>query len=288
MGSVYKRELKSALNSMTGYIVIAFILLIVGIYTVAYNIKGGAPNFEYSLYSTVFYLVFVIPILTMRSFSEEKSQKTDILLYSLPISSTKIVLGKYFAMLTVYAIPTALVSVFPLLLSAYGSINFASSYGAVLIFFLLGAAMIGIGMFMSSLTESQVIAAVLGIAVLVFSYLAHGIAEFIPETALATMLFFTVLIIAVALIVSRLTKNSTAALMTAAVLESVLLAVYFINKNLLSGLATRTVEALGIFEKTYPFFLYNVFDITSVVYYLSIAAVTVVLTVQSFEKRRWC
>ncbi len=288
MGAIYKREFKSAFHNMTGCIAVSFMLLISGIYMVAYNFQGLSPQFENVLYSIRFYLAFIIPILTMRSFADERAQKTDLLLYSLPVSSLKIVLGKYFAMLTIYAIPTAVMMIYPLILSIYGKVNFLSAYSAIFAFLLLGAALIAIGMFMSSLTDSQVIAAVLGIAALVFCYLAEGIAGFIPTTSVASFVALTACVCLVGLLVRHMTKSYNAGIITAIILEAALVIVYIIKSSLLEGLFPNIIKGFSIFEKTSPFFAYQTFDLTSVVYYLAISAVFVVFTVQSYEKRRWC
>lgn len=288
MGTIYKRELKSMFSNMIGYVAIGFILLIVGIYSNAYNFQGLSPQFENVLYSTRFYLAFIIPILTMRSFADERAQKTDLLLYSLPISSSEVVLGKYLSMLTVYAIPSAVMMIYPLILSIYGSVNLLAAYSAIFAFLLLGAALIAVGMFMSSLTDSQLIAAVLGIAALVFCYLAEGIAGFIPDTAGASLIAITAVICLGCIFIWYMTKNYVTSIVTAIILEALLLVVYKLKSDWLAGLFPSVIKGFSVFEKTSPFFAYQTFDITSVVYYLAISAVFIVFTVQSYEKRRWC
>ena len=207
MKAIYKKELKGLFNNMTGYVFICFILLMLGIYCTALNLNSGYANFEYVLDSMSFIFLIVVPILTMRIFSEEKHQKTDQLLYALPLKVPSIVLGKYFAMLTVFAIPTGIMCLYPPILSLYGNVPMKSAYGAIVGFFFLGAALIAVGMFVSSLTESQIIACVVSFGTLLFSYLMTSLISLLPATASASAVAFLLVFIAAALIVYAVTKN---------------------------------------------------------------------------------
>ncbi|MBQ6990929.1 MAG: ABC transporter permease, partial [Clostridia bacterium] len=146
MLAIYQRELRSYFTGFVGYVFAAFILLFGGIYTMVINLSNGITNFEYVLGNMSFVFIIAVPVLTMRVLAEERKQKTDLLLYSLPRSMTAIVLGKYFAMLTVFAVPMGVMAVYPILLSMYGEINMAVAYSAILGFFLMGAVLIAIGM----------------------------------------------------------------------------------------------------------------------------------------------
>ena len=161
MLAIYKRELKSYLTSMVGYLFMFFVLLIAGIYFSAYQLTAAYPKFEYTLNAMTFVFLIAVPILTMRVLAEERKQKTDQLLLTSPVSVFGIVMGKYLALVTIYAIPVAVLATYPLLMSKFGTVAFGSAYTALLGFFLLGCANIAIGVFFSAITESQVIAAVL-------------------------------------------------------------------------------------------------------------------------------
>ena len=161
MTAVYKRELRSYLTSMIGYLFIFFILLLTGIYFSAYQLDAAYPRFEYTLSALTFVFLISVPILTMRTLAEERKQKTDQLLLTAPVSVGKIVMGKYLALVTIFAIPMAIICLYPLVMSKFGTVSFGTAYTGILGFFLLGCANLGIGVFISSLTESQVIAAVL-------------------------------------------------------------------------------------------------------------------------------
>lgn len=286
MTAIYKRELKTYFCGMTGAIFTAFLLLMVGIYMTAYNLNFTYPNFEYVISSVVIIFLLIIPIITMRSFSEDMHARTDQLLYSLPLKLSSVVLAKYFALLTVLAIPVGIMCLYPVILSFYGTVNFAAAYGSLLGFFLLGAALMAIGMFLSSLTESQVIAAVLTFGVFILVYLISSLTTLIPTTASASLFAFILAAVAVGLILYMLTKSVVVSASVGGVLVLATLLVYIANASLFEGAFPAALEAIALFDRLNPF-INGLFDITSIVYFLSTAALFVFFTVQSMEKKRW-
>ena len=286
MLAIYKKELKNYFINMTGYIFIGFMLVVIGVFTTIINLMSGYPSFENALSNVTIIFLLIVPILTMRSISEERHAKTDQLLYSLPVSVSQIVLAKFLAMFTVFLIPTAVISLYPLILSIFGTVYYGAAYGAILGFALLGGALIAIGMFMSSLTESQVIAAVAAFGVLLAMYLMNALATLIPSGAMASLISFAVVVLIFAFIVYTLTKNWTVAGITAAVGGFILAAIYLIDSSLFAGLFPNILTWLSAFER-FSNFINGMFDLTSVVYYLSLAALFVFATIQSVEKRRW-
>lgn len=188
MKAIYKRELKSYFQSMIGYAFIAFMMLFVGIYFTAYNLNAGYPYFSYVLSATLFIFMIAVPVLTMKSFAEERKSKTDQLLLTAPVSVTGIVLGKFLAMVTVFAIPVLLSCIYPLIIKIQGTAYLKVDYMAILVYFVIGCVYIAIGMFLSSLTESQIIAAVSTFAVLLVFNLWGGLIEFLPDGKVGTWL----------------------------------------------------------------------------------------------------
>lgn len=286
MFALYKKELKNNFINMTGYIFIAFMLIVVGIFATILNFIGGYPTFEYALGSVTMVFLLIIPILTMRSIAEERHSKTDQLLYSLPVSVTQVVLAKYLAMVTVLMIPIAVMALYPLILSIFGTVYFGASYGALVGFALLGAALIAIGMFMSSLTESQVIAAVSSFGVLFAMYLMSAIASLVPQTAIASLIAFAIVVLIFAAVVYLLTKDVTVSVIVGMAGLFVLAALYFIDSTMFEGLFSSVLLWLSVFDR-FSIFTTGMFDLTGVVYYLSIIVLFVFGTVQSVEKRRW-
>ena len=166
MFAIIKKELKQYFYSMVGFVFLAFFLAIVGLYTWAGNLSQGIGNFEMTLGNMTFIFVILIPILTMRIVAEEKKQKTDQLLYTSPISLTKVILGKYIAVMILFTIAILVIALYPLLIHMYGQdVRLSLAYSSLIGFYLLGAANIAVGLFISSLTESQVIAAVVSFIV---------------------------------------------------------------------------------------------------------------------------
>ena len=286
MTAVFRHELSSYFKSVSGYVFGAFLLLFGGIYTTDINLNAGLTNFEYVLdYMCIIFLI-IVPILTMRVVAEERRQRTDQLLYSLPLTMTEVVLGKYGALLVVFLAPMAVIGVYPLILSAFGNVYLPAAYSAWLGFFLLGAALLAIGMFISSLTESQAVAAGLCFVVMLVNYFITSLAGFISTTASASFAAFTVVILALAGIVWFMTRSGLASGVLALVLEAVLLFFYAGDTSAFEGLFPEVMENLSLFDQFYQF-VNGVFDLRAVVYLLSVSGLFLFLTVQSLEKRRW-
>lgn len=163
MSAVFKHELRMYFRSLTAYVFGAFLLAFVGLGAMLYNIQAAVSNFEFVLSFSSLGFVVIVPILTMRVIAEEKKQKTDQLLYSLPITTTQVVLGKYLALLVMYLIPMAVICVYPLIFAQFGDVYLLTAYGSLFAFYLMGASLIAIGVFISSLTDNQGFAAALGL-----------------------------------------------------------------------------------------------------------------------------
>ena len=181
MLAIYKREWKSYFHSMIGCIIVAFMIAFTGIYFMAYNLYSGYPFFSYVLRAINYVLIIVVPLLTMRSFAEERRNKTDQLLLCAPVRLSHVVLGKYFAMVSVFAIPCLVFCFYPLIIKSFGTAYLKVDYAAIFMFFLLGCVYIAIGMFLSSLTESQIIAAITTFGTLMIIYLWGGLVSFLPD-----------------------------------------------------------------------------------------------------------
>ena len=286
MRAIIGRELRSYYNGAIGYVFAAFILLFVGIYTMAINLKGFVANFEYSLGQMSFVYLLAVPIITMRMIAEEKRQKTDQLLYSLPMGMTRIVLGKYFAALIVLAVPTAIMCLYPLILTGFGTVNLLSAYGSVFAFFLLGAALISVGMFISSVTESQVVAAVLSFVVMLINFFISQLANLVSATSMSSFIAMSLFVVVLAIIIRLLVKSGIFAVIFALVCEIVLIILFITSRSSFEGLFPSVMKGISMFDRFYSF-IGGVFDITAIVYFVMVSFVFVFLTIQSLEKRRW-
>lgn len=182
MTAIYKRELRSFFHSFIGWLYLAVMLFMTGIYFVVINMLSGYPTIAYVLQSIVFLLIITIPILTMRTLAEERKYKTDQLILTAPVSVGKIVLGKFLSLVTVLAIPVFIIGLTPLFLMHAGEFQTGTSYTALLGFFLYGCLGLAIGLFLSSLTESVVISAVLSFAVMFLGYIMSGLVNVISAS----------------------------------------------------------------------------------------------------------
>jgi len=286
MIAIYKRELKSFYGGMMGYLLDAFFILVGGLYFTAVNLQGGYSYFSYTLYNTCFAFLIFVPVLTMRSFAEERHNKTDQLLLTSPVSLGWIVMGKYLALMTVFVLPLAVLSVCPLLLRIGGEFSNLSNYSAIFGYFLLGAACIAIGMFVSSLTENQIIAVLGTFAILLLTYLMSGIRTLFTTGSSLAFIVFTVLLLVISLLVGLNSKSLSLGCMVFVLGGAVLLALFKLKSAALTTAFSGLLGYLSIFD---PFqnFVGDLFSITSIVYYLSVAGLFLFLTGQSLEKRRW-
>lgn len=286
MLAIFSREVKSFFITMTGWVFVAFMLVFIGIYMMIYNLNYGYGNFEYVLSGLTFVYLMAVPLLTMRCFADERRQHTDQLLYALPLSSGKIVMGKYLAMLVVLAVLTVVSCTYPIIISLFGDVYLPTAYASILAFFLLGAALTAVGMFCSSLCESQVTAAVVCFIVLLVDYFISGLSSLVPSGVGPACFVVSVLIAlgVVALIV--LTKNGVFAVAVGVVAEVALLAVAAFNGSVLEGAVPDVLSGISLFERFSPF-VEGVFDLASIAFFLAVTAAFAVLTVHCFEKRRW-
>lgn len=286
MIAVYRKELKSYFCNMTGVIFIAWMLAWVGFYVRYYHLQNYSTNFEYVCVTSSFFAFLIIPILTMRSFAEEKNAKTDQLLYSLPMSTTGIVAGKYLATVTVLAIPTLVIAIYPLLLSAHGPIALVPAYGTLFAMFLLGCALIAICMFISSLTESQIIAAVMSFGALIALYMMTDWATSMSASADQSLLALIAACVVVGVITYLLTKNLWVSAALSAILSGATVIFYAIDETKFVGLVPTLMSKLAVFNRMVNF-AYGLIDLTAIVYYISICGLFFFFAVQSLEKKRW-
>lgn len=286
MRAVFRHELRTYFHSLTAYVFGAFLLLFIGIGSLIYNLQSAVSNFEYVLSFGCLVFVVIVPILTMRVLAEERRQKTDQLLYSLPITTTDVVLGKYLALLVVYLVPLAIISIYPLIFSKYGEVYLLTAYGSIFAFFVLGAALLALGMFLSSLTENQGFAAGIGIAAILLNYYSATLSESVSSTAFGSLLTLAVLLILLWFVIRHLTRNEYLAWGVCIPLYAAILITSWVDYTKLEGLLPKVMNALSLFERFYVF-VNGVFDLTGIVYYLSVIVLFLFLSVQSLEKRRY-
>ena len=286
MGAIFRHELRNYFHSLTAYVFGAFLLAVVGLGSVLYNLQAAVSNFEFVLSFASIIFVVIVPILTMRTMAEERRQRTDQLLYSLPITTTQVVLGKYLALLVVYLIPLAVVSLYPLLFSQFGDVYLPTSYGSLFAFFLMGAALLAVGMFLSSLTDNQGFAAGIGVAAILLNYYSVSLAEYTSSTAMGSLIALYVIALLLGVVIRGLTRNENLAYGVTFALIAALSVAYFVNSTAFEGLLPDIMTKLSLFRQ-FNSFVNGAFDLTAIVYYVSVMGFFLFLSVQSMEKRRY-
>lgn len=287
MLAIYKRELKSYFQSMTGCVFIAFLLVFTGIYFMAYNLTAGYPYFSYTLSGSLIVFIVGIPLITMRSFSEERKNKTDQLLLTAPVSLGKVVMGKYLAMATVIAIPNVIFCLYPLIIKSQGTAYLEVDYISIAVFFLLGCVYAAIGMFLSSLTESQIIAFISTFGILLVLYLWDGLLSMLPSSAAGGLAGVLILLTIAVFYIWRMTENIVLAGAVEIAGAAVSIVLYFVKQSLYENLLTDVLGKLALANVFTDISNNSIVDVTGIVLYLSVIAVFVFLTVQAIQKRRW-
>ena len=189
MGAIFKRELRSYFYSPLGYVFLIVMWLASG-YFFTFMLLNQVSLIEYVFQNLMSIVMIIIPILTMRLMSEEKKLKTDQLLFTSPVHTSGVVWGKYFAALIMFLIGIATTLIFIVILATFTTPNWNIFLGNFIGLAVLGGALISIGLFISSLTENQMIAAIISFAVMLMITMFDMIAQMIPPSLsfLATIL----------------------------------------------------------------------------------------------------
>lgn len=233
MGAIFRRELLAYFTTPIGYIFLALFYAGSALFFNVTALDRGSANMA-SIFTLLIYVLLVaIPILTMRTLSEEKNQKTDQCLLTAPVSLGGLVIGKFLAAFLIYVMAVAITLVYAVVISAFAKPDWLVVTGNITGFLLLGCAFIAIGIFVSSLTENQVVSAIISFAAMLLCYLLSTIANMIPIEWLA---------------------------------------------KIIVGLS---------FVDRYTGFTYGLFDLSNALFFISVTAVFLFLTVRVLEKRRW-
>lgn len=286
MFAIYKKEMRAYFTSIVGYLFLGFFLALIGLYFYAQNLYSGSPNFGYALGGVMMFFILLVPMVTMRIMAEENKQKTDQLLYTSPLSVTKIILGKYFSILSMFGIVMLVTCIYPLILAKFGTVNYKMSYACILAFFLMGAAYMAIGLFISSVTESQAFAAIMTFVVVILSVFATQIAELLPSTAKTAWLLFSLLLLGIAWLTYVLMHNITVSIAFGFLAELALFLLYRIRPEALEGSLLNVFGWFSISDR-FVNFAYGEFDVAAIVYYISYCVLFVFLTIQAIKKKRW-
>lgn len=293
MKAVYQKELKAYMNNLYGLIFSAVILAVVGVMIFLINLNASHPYADLSpaLSYGEYALIAMVPVLCMRSMAEDRRNNADTFYFSLPLRTSSVVLGKYFALLTVNAIPTLILCLYPPILGCFGSMNYLHAYLAILMFYLMGAALIAVCMFISSLTKYMVVAGIVGLSAMGLLFLLPQLALILPSYPLISYVGFFIIIALLSVGVFFFTKNRKFTIFTASVALSLLSVAYIVLEVLTDNAFFDGLLHTCICNVS-PFFLFDLFlmdrmfDLFSITMLLSLMVFFVFLTVQSANKRR--
>ncbi|MGA2975718.1 MAG: ABC transporter permease [Spirochaetia bacterium] len=288
MLAVFRRELKAYFTSPIGFVFVGFFILIAGVFFAISNLLSGNPSFTGVLSNLTFIFLFLVPILTMRLLSEETRQKTDQLLITSPLSITGIVLGKYLAAVGVFVITLLITVLFPVIMSFYALLGLAwwEILGGYIGFLLMGCAFISVGLFFSSLTDNQLIAAVETFAALLLIWILDYVAQSIPSSAVLGLVFLAVIGVALVALVYFSTRNTIATIVAFVVAAAAVTLLFLFSRAIFEGLIAKILAWFSL-VKRYNDFSMGLLGVSPIVYYISFAGAFVFLTIRMIEKRRW-
>ena len=286
MTAIFKREFKSCFTGMIGWVIAAVSLFFLGLYYTNRNLLYASSDFATVLYTMTMILLFLLPAISMRSFAEERKNKTDQLLLTSPVSIPSIVAGKYLAEVAVFALPLAAAVIMPLILTAFGTVSLVAAYSALLGYLLLGAACLAVGTWISALTENQILAYLATFGALLVAYLMNGIQTMFTTGNLLAFVVFMVIVLVAAILVGVRCRRLTAGLMVFCIGAAAVFILFLARPAWLLTAFNAVLDALALFE---PFkdIVGGMFSIPAIVYYLSVIGLFLFMTGQALERRRW-
>lgn len=286
MTAIFKREFKSCFTGMIGWVIAAVSLFFLGLYFTNRNLLYASSDFASVLYTMTMIMLFLLPAISMRSFAEERKNKTDQLLLTSPVSIPAIVAGKFLAELAVFALPLAAAVVMPLLLQVFGTVSLVAAYSALLGYLLLGGACLAVGTWISALTENQILAYLATFGALLVAYLMNGIQTMFTTGNLLAFIVFMIVLLVASVLVGVICKRLAAGAVVFCAGAVVLFVLFQLRPAWLLTAFNAVLSALALFE---PFkdIVGGMFSIPAIVYYLSVMGLFLFLTGQALARRRW-
>lgn len=284
MWNLYKKELASYLHSMIAYVFMAFFVAASGIYYSYYCLTYATMEYgNYVLSSIVILLIIAVPLLTMRIVAEEKKQKTDQLLLTSPVKVSSIIIGKYLAVETLFAMALIVTGIFPIISGLFGTMNYKELVTGFLGYFLMGSALIAVGVFLSSITENPVIAAGISFAAVLFTFLAGNAVENIPSRPRYTIIFLIALAFVIAWCYYIKSRNKIVTAVICALLIICVMAVYALKPELYEDGVASIFSWFSVMER-FNDFIGGILNLSSIVYYLSFIVIFLLLSIVAFTR----
>ena len=286
MVAIVKKELRTYFTSVAGYGFLAVFLLMVGLQFGSVNIDAKSLEFSRVLYNCTMPFLILIPVLTMRLFAEESRQKTDQLLFTSPLTIAQIVVGKFLAALLLFLIGMSVTTIFPFILSLYGSIPTAETITTYIGYILLGTCFIAVGVFISTLTENQITAAVATFAVLLLFLMMDSLALVMDTKHMASAIFLFAIAAGVSFVLYTSTKSKLITCIFFALCIAAGIIAYVANSQLFDGVIPKVMIWFSLLRRFNNFFA-GILNIGDIVYYITFSFAFVFLTIHTIEKRRW-
>ena len=287
MRAIYIKEMKSYFHSLSAYLFLALFLAISGVYFSVICMSYGYTDYAANIYSNITIIfIIIVPILTMRLMAEERKQKTDQLLLTSPVRVTGIILGKYLAVLTLLLGAVVITFLQAAVLSMYGDVNWLTVLTGGLGYFLVGASLLAIGLFISSITESQMIAAGISFGIVLLCMLLPNLSDIVPGRARYTYIVCGIVIVLLAWFFYEETKSWKAGVITMVLGAAVLGLFAWRTPELFDNGLSKIIDWFSIMDR-FNDFCSGILNASSIIYYLSFIAVFIFLSIQTIEKRRW-
>jgi len=286
MIAIIKKEMRNYFNHITGYVFLFFYTVLSAIFFIQTNVMQLNAEYFFTLINSTIIFMLMVPMLTMRLFSEEYAQKTDQLLYTAPITTASIVFGKFFAACLMLLIGVSITFIFPYLISAYGTLPINRIIGTYVGFYLMGVSFISIGILVSVSTHSQVVAAIGSFAMIFVFFMMGELVNLIPTTRDAGVIFAGVVSALIGYIFYSSTRNVWASGGVLAVLGSAIGITYLTIPSIFDGLAIRSLNWVSLVSR-FGSFSFGVLDVADMVYYITFAVLFCFFAITIIEKRRW-
>jgi ABC-2 type transport system permease protein len=287
MLAVLKKEFKTYFITPVGYIFMGLFLLIAGITFVTGNVFTMNEDYaNNTLGGLIMVFILAIPLLTMRIYTEELRQKTDQLLMTAPVPTWQVVVGKFLAASLLFCLTLLITVIYPIILSFHGRMEWSVIAGTYIGFLLLGCAFTSMGVFVSSLTDSQASAAIITLFLVLVTWMVDFISSYMPQSNLSGIVFALSLAVILAILVYNSSRNfivSGAVLLAGLIVAGV---IFLVNKEVFTGLITKSLEWFSLTARFYNF-PRGILKLSDIVYYLSFCGFFIYLTSRKIEKKRW-
>lgn len=290
MLATFKKEFCSYFYNMTGCVFLAFFIFFNGLYFYFINIINGLVEYQYVLSNSTIIFLIIIPLITMKLYAQEKKNKTDQLLFTVPVSITKITLGKYLAAMTLFLLALILTFVFPSMLLLFvkdiADFPMAKILGAYLGYFLLGSCFISVGTFISALTENQIAVSISTFGLIFIFYILDGIAARFPTSTTSSIIFILILILALCFLIYKRAKSFLLAATVFLFFVAGIISCYHFHPEVFDSAIYKIMSWFSLLSR-FNNFNNGILDLSDIVYYLSFISLFLFCTINALEKDRY-